>query len=227
MIFYLLPSEKKQSTMDLVKEDYFSIWENREKNRFPELNPYRKELIEYFKVETKPLAPAWRRYNGKFWDSLEFWCLPPEVQQNIIDRGIIISPLFGMLGVNDPIPRYSVTFQDKYKGKKLTEFWKEVLKDISKKMFESSVIFDFLTTEQRETLTFPEDVTFVRFDYIRKGKKVVNPMPHRAYTLRYIVEKNVDLNSLEKINFYDYKVSKIEKEGNVIRVIMESEGRYI
>jgi len=85
MIFYLLPSEKKQSVMDLVKGDYFSIWENRERNRFPELNPYRKELIEHFNVETKPLAPAWRRYKGKFWDSLEFWCLPPEVQQNIIE----------------------------------------------------------------------------------------------------------------------------------------------
>jgi len=227
MIFYLLPSEKKQSAMDLIKEDYFSVWEDRDKNRFLELNPYRKELIDYFKVETKPLAPAWRRYKGSFWDSLEFWCLPPEVQQKIIDRGVIISPLFGMLGVNDSIPRYSVTFQDTYKGEKLVSFWKEILKEISQRMFEGATVFDFLTREQRETLTFPKNVTFVKFEYVRKRKKVVNPMAHRAYTLRYIVEKNLDLNSLEKINFYDYTVSNVEKEGNTIKVIMESEGKYI
>jgi len=132
-----------------------------------------------------------------------------------------------MLGVNDPIPRYSLTFQDNYKGKKVVEFWKEILKDTSWRIFEGSTVFDFLTEEQRKVLTFPDDVTFVKFEYVRKGKRVVNPMPHRAYTLRYIVEKNVDLDSLEKINFYDYKVSKVEEQGNTIKVVMESEGKYI
>ncbi|GAB6065703.1 peroxide stress protein YaaA [Aquifex pyrophilus] len=227
MIFYLLPSEGKQSSMDLVKEDLFSLWESKEHNRFPQLNPYREELIKHFNVSTSPLAPAWRRYKGKFWDSLEFWCLPPKVQQDIKDKGIILSPLFGMLGVEDYIPKYHVSYGDVYGGKKVKTFWKEVLKEITENLLNEAVVFDFLTTDQRETVSFPENAKVVRFEYIRKDKKVVNPMPHRAYTLRYIAEWNVNLENLDKINFYDYKVEDVREEGNLIKVVMRGEGKYI
>ena len=227
MIFYLLPSERQQSSMDLVKEDYFSIWEDKEKNRFTFLNPYREKLIKAFKVKTNPLLPAWRRYKGKFWDSLEFWCLPGKVQQDIIDKAIIISPLFGMLSVSDLIPKYAVEFSDSYEGRTLKSFWKEILKEHTEKLLDGTLVFDFLTKEQREVVSFPENVKIVRFEYIRKGKKVVNPMPHRAYTVRYIAERSLGEEGLEKINFYDYKVKEIKNDGNVISVIMEGEGKYI
>ncbi|WP_461828727.1 peroxide stress protein YaaA [Aquifex sp.] len=227
MIFYLLPSERQQSSMDLVKEDYFSIWEDREKNRFNFLNPYREKLIKAFKVETKPLLPAWRRYKGKFWDSLEFWCLPAKVQQDIVDKGIILSPLFGLLAVSDLIPKYTVEFSDSFEGKTLKTFWKEILKEHTQKLLDGALIFDFLTREQREVVSFPENTKIVRFEYIKKGKKVVNPMPHRAYTLRYIAERGLTEEGLEKINFYDYKVKEIKEDGNIISVIMEGEGKYI
>ena len=227
MILYLLPSEKKKSKMDLVKEDYFSIIGEKEKNRYQFLNDLRKELIQEFHVKTYPLLPAWRRYKGKFWESMEFWCLPSKVQQRIIDRGIIVSPLFGLLAVNDLIPEYYVSFSDKYKGVSLKKLWKEELKDYLNETLKNSVIFDFLTTEQREVVNFPEGSKVVRFEYVRKGKRVVNPMPHRAYTLRYIAEKDVNLQNLEKINFYDYKVKEIREDKNLITVVMEGEGKYI
>ena len=227
MILYLLPSERQQSSMDLVKEDYFNIWEDKEKNRFSFLNPYREKLIKAFKVKTNPLLPAWRRYKGKFWDSLEFWCLPGKVQQDIIDKGIIVSPLFGLLGVSDLIPKYAVEFSDVYGGKTLKTFWKEILKEHTRKLLDGALIFDFLTSEQREVVNFPENVKIVRFEYLKKGKNVVNPMPHRAYTLRYIAERNLGEEGLEKINFYDYKVKGVKEKGNVINVIMEGEGKYI
>jgi len=227
MIFYLLPSEKKQSSMDLIREDYFSIWEDRDKNRFPNLNPFRRKIIMNFELNTTPLAPAWRRYKGSFWDSMEFWCLPSKVQQDIIDKGIIVSPLFGLLGVNDPIFKYNLTYENAYKGKTLRAFWKEVLKDFTPGLLEGVTVFDFLTKEQRETITFPENVQIVRFEYVRKNKKVTNPMVHRAYTIRYIAEKNVTSETLEKINFYDYEVVDIKKEINITTVVMRGEGKYL
>ena len=227
MIFYLLPSEKQQSSMDLVEEDYFSIWEDREKNRFVFLNPYRERLIRALRIQTKPLLPAWRRYKGKFWDSLEFWCLPQRVQQDIIDKGIIISPLFGMLGVSDLIPKYSLDFSYHFEGKTLKAFWKEILKEHAEKLLEGALVFDFLTKDQREVVSFPENSKVVRFEYLRKGKRVVNPMPHRAYTLRYIAERSLGYEGLEKINFYDYKVKEIKEDGRFTLVIMEGEGKYL
>lgn len=227
MIFYLLPSERKQSSMDLVKDDYFNIREDKEKNRFTFLNPHREKLLKEFKIPTSPLLPAWRRYKGKFWDSLEFWCLPSKVQQDIVDKGIIISPLFGMLAVSDLIPAYAVNFNDTYKGKTLKSFWKEILPNYVERILSGGLIFDFLTSEQREVIGFPKNAKIVRFEYLKRGKKVVNPMPHRAYTLRYIAEKRVNEENLEKINFYDYKVKEVLQEGNTIKVILEGEGKYI
>ena len=227
MILYLLPSERKKSKMDLVKEDYFSILEDREKNRYQFLNDLRKELIKEFNVKTFPLLPAWRRYKGKFWESMEFWCLPLKVQQRIIDRGIIISPLFGLLAVSDLIPEYYLNFNDKFKGKSLKKLWKEKLESYLIKTLENTVVFDFLTSEQREVVSFPESARVVKFEYMKRNKKVVNPMPHRAYTLRYIAEKDINLENIEKINFYDYKVKEIKENGNLITVVMEGEGKYI
>jgi len=44
---------------------------------------------------------------------------------------------------------------------------------------------------------------------------------------RQIVEKDLHLDELFKINFYDYKVEKVEKKGKRLKVLLRSEGRYI
>lgn len=227
MIFYLLPWSKKKSRMDIVKEDLLEVWKDRKGNRFDFLNDVRLPLIKEFGVSTSPLAPVWRRYKGKFWEELSFWALPSRVQQDIEDRALSLSPLMGMVGAGDLLPYEELSWKDRYEGKSLRNFWKEVLKPYTEKMFDSSVVFNFLSSEEKDVITLPENARVVSFEYIRKGKRVVNPLPHRAYTLRYIVEMKVDIDTLPKINFLDYKVSKVREDGNAIKVVMESEGKYI
>ncbi len=227
MDVYLLPSSTKQSSMDLVKEELFKVWDDESKNRFLFLNPEREELIRTFGVRTSPLLPAWRRYRGSFWDNLHFWALPSTVQEKISKKGLIISSLFGLLAPSDLVPPYAVDFKTSFDGKKLGVFWKEKLQNLFGTLLVGKTVLDLLSENHRSVVSFPPNCTVIRFTYIRAGKRVVNPLPHRAYTLRYVAEKDINLNTLEKVNFLDYKVKSIEEKDSTISVIMTSEGQYI
>jgi len=226
MILYLLPSERKQSSMDLVKEDFF---EALPRLSFPFLNTYRREIAEFFGVKRTPLLPLWRRYKGPFWDSLEFWCLPPEVQKKLEERGMVISPLLGFAKPYDLAPKYSFSFSDKVGKRSLASYWRPVLRSLfPEAVREFPIIMSFVSKEEEALLGIPEDKILVRFEYYKKGKKVLNSRAHRAYTLRYILEKGVEkIEDLGRINFYDYTVKEIIRDKNLIKVILEGEGNYI
>ncbi len=227
MAFYLLPWSKGQTKMDLVRRDLYEVWGEGEGNRFPELNPLRSGLLKHFRVQTSPLAPVFRRYKSKFWEELSFWALPSKVQKEIAEWGLVPSPLFGLLGVSDLIPRYELGWKDTYEGKTLKNFWREHLRGFLGSLLEGEVVYDFLSSEERDVLELPENTRRVLFEYYRKGKRVVNPLPHRAYTLRYIVEMKVTPEDVERINFLDYRVKDVREEGRELRVVLHSEGRYI
>ncbi|NPA41187.1 MAG: peroxide stress protein YaaA [Aquificae bacterium] len=224
MAFFLLPHSGQQSRMDIVRKDLFEVWEE---NGFSQINPLREALIRHFKVKTSPLAPTYRRLKGRFWEELSFWALPKKVQEEIQEKSLVPSPLFGLLKVEDLIPQYELDWNDEYEGEKLYSFWKRHLKELLESTLSGQVVFDLASTQDRKALTIPENAQVISFIYYRKEKRVINTLPHRAYTLRYIVEMKVDLDTLEKINFLDYKVREIREEGNALLVVMESEGKYI
>lgn len=226
MVLYLLPWSRKKSRMDLIKKDLSEVWKEGG-NRFPELNPLREALIRHFGVKTSPLAPAFRRYKGKFWEELSFWALPSRVQEEIAQRGILFSPLLGMLSPQDPVPIYDLNWKTPYEGKTLRDFWKVHLEGIQSKLFKDAIFFDFLTSEDRKVFSPPKGTQRIIFEYYRRDRRVINSLPHRAYTLRYIVEMKVGIENLERINFLDYRVKGIAKEGNTLKVILQSEGKYI
>ncbi len=221
-VVFLLPWSKKQSSINLIRGGEGSL-----PSSFPELNPLRKALVDFFNVKLIPLTPVWRRYKNRFWEELCFWVLPPPVQKRIEERGVVLSPLFGLLKPSDNIPKYEVSWKDTFEGKSLKRFWKEHLQSIIQKLLKGKTVFDFLSSEEREIIDFPEETKRIVFEYIRKDKKVINSLPHRAYTLRYITEMEISPDNLERINFLDYKVERIEEKGNVLKVIMKSEGKYI
>ena len=224
MALFLLPRGKQQSRMDLIKEDLKNLLPTMS---FPMLNQLRKHLIEHFKVKTSPLAPAYRRYKSKFWEELSFWALPKKVQEEISERSLILSPLFGLIKPEDPLPVYEVTWKDYYGLKTLKAFWREHLSALWEKTVSGEVLYDFSSYDEKGIVDTDRARKIVRFVYIRKGKKVINSLPHRAYTLRYIVEKGLSEKDLGKINFLDYEVREIKEEGKLVTVILESEGKYI
>ncbi len=222
MTFFLLPWSVRQSKINTLSRDLREV-----EFRFGELDPLRWSLISEFGVKTRPLAPVWRRYKGRFWEELCVWALPGRVVKEIEEKGLVLSPLFGLLGAGDLIPEYGVRWEWTFNGSDLFSFWRRHLEGVIGDLLRGSVVFDFAGSRERSLIKFPEDCIRVCFEYYRAGKRVRNSLPHRAYTLRYIVEMDVGLDDLERINFLDYRVKDISQDRNTIRVIMEGEGKYI
>ncbi len=221
-MYYLLPSSLKQSKLKLRFEN-----EDEQSVSFDEFEPIRKTLIKCaFLDKSAHLLPVWRRFKGPFWDSLEFWVLPPVVQKRIEKHSLVLSPLYGFLSISNLIPLYKLKWESLCYEKKVKELWRPVLKEKSREIFRDKVIFNFLGNESR-LLDFSTTRKTVEFEFYRKDKKVKSNARHKAYVLRYIAERDLDISQLDKINFYDYKVESILEEKNTIKVTMKSEGRYI
>ncbi|MGB9874159.1 MAG: hypothetical protein ACPLRS_04230 [Hydrogenobacter sp.] len=215
----MLPSSKKQSKMKGSYQEFSD-------ERFAQLYPKAKELMRCFNVKEEFL-PLFLRYKNKFWDSLEYWVLPPPVQARIKDRSVVLSPLFGFASVESPMPEYVLDWKSICQGKTLKEYWKEDIKRLSRELFEGKTVFLFVGKQEESLLDLSTASQIVAFEYYRAKQKVKNPLPHRAYTLRYIAERDLSLDELFKINFYDYRVEKVERKGKRLKVLLRSEGRYI
>ncbi|ADC89870.1 conserved hypothetical protein [Thermocrinis albus DSM 14484] len=194
---------------------------------FPRLNPQRLKMMECTHANMDNLLPVWRRYKGPFWESLEFWVLPPPVQKRLAERSVVMSPLLGLVHIDTPIPYAPIGWKDVCNGKRVGELWRSYIRELTKEIFSDQVVFSFLGREEEKLVDLSKAKLVVRFIYRKKGRVVTNSQPHRAFTLRYIEEKNLSPDHLEKINFYDYRVTHKELRDNVLTVILESEGRYI
>ena len=226
MVFYLLPrgtQQKPYSTLRGGKEELISHLGD----SFPELEDLRLKLIEGLSIDLNSLAPAWRRYASRFWEELCLWAMPERVKKEVEEKGILLSPLLGIIRAGDPVPLYSADWKNTVGTRTLYEIWKGRIKEISSQLFKDAVIYDFLTSEERDLVDLSTSFLRISFVYLKKGKKLRNTLPHRAYTLRYIVEMKVTPDSLEKINFLDYRVTEIIKKGNSITALLESEGKYL
>ncbi len=225
MAVFLLPFSEIQSKAssetsmkDALREDKVS---------FPELNPVREKIMDAFGVGKEGAIKVWRRLRGRFWEELSVWALPGRIQKEIEERCLVPSPLLGLVKAGDLIPFSEVSWKDRLGTRKLRDIWKGRNSEILKGLAGNEEVYDFLRTKDREAVQIPQRALRISFEYHRKGKKVINPLPHRAYTLRYILEMGVGSEDLEKINFLDYRVKVIEKKGREVHVIMSSEGRYI
>ncbi len=224
MGFYLLPWSRKQSSVSTLDADLREVWD---RHAFAELNPLRERLIEHFGLTTSPLAPAWRRYSGRFWEELSAWALPGRVREEIERRGILFSPLFGLLSAGDPVPRYSLRWEDGCGGVSLRNLWTLALRPVLCDLFDSTVLYDFLSSRDRRLLFVPQNTLRVSFLFYRRDRRVLNDLPHRAYTLRFMVERSLDLHSLDRINFLDYSVSEVRERGRELVVVLRGGGAYL
>ncbi len=225
MAIFLLPFSEIQSKASSEESVVQALKENR--ISFPELNPLREKIIDAFGVGREGVVKAWRRLKGKFWEELSVWALPGRVQKEIEERCLVPSPLLGLVWTGDPLPFSEVRWEDRLGTRMLKDIWREKIGNILRDIAKDEEIYDFLRSKDRGAVPLPRNVQRISFEYYRKGRRVINSLPHRAYTLRYILEMGVDSTDLERINFLDYKVKSVERSGEEVRVVMSSEGKYI
>jgi hypothetical protein len=117
---FILPWSKRQSKIKLREKYSVGL----EVYPFERLNPKRIEVINCLGINMDEPLPLWRRLKGRFWESLEFWVLPPPVQEFIVESTVVLSPLFGLLKVDTPIPYAEHSWEDqlrRFKAERLVE----------------------------------------------------------------------------------------------------------
>ncbi len=218
MFLFLLPYSRLQKKL---------VFKNCDENRFTleEFEPLARSIEKEF-VRNGSLAPVYRRFGGAFWESLELWILPPPVVRYIEENSWVISPLYGLLKPTACVPFAPVSWKEGYGEKTLMDFWKEHIRNLSKKLLSEKVVVFLVDKSYEKFFDLRHAHSILSFEYYRKDQRVKTPYKHYAYTLRYIAEKNLSFSELEKINFYDYKVESIRSTGDRTVVVMRSEGRY-
>ncbi|GAB6078748.1 peroxide stress protein YaaA [Hydrogenobaculum acidophilum] len=193
---------------DLFKDGKFSFLEKR-----------RKEAFKLLKAKKpKEGGPLWRIYKDKFWEGLHMHVMPKAVKERIFERTIVLHPIMGMLSPEDKVCKWEVSCQ--YKN---MSFWKE---DISNYISNDDfLVFNFLPASFEKLL--PKNIKLVSFKYTIKDRPMKDSSLAKAYTMRYIVEKDItSVEAFKKINFLDFVVSDVKEEGQNIVVHMISEGKY-
>lgn len=144
----LPPSEGKTDAAGKQKLDF-------KKLSFLELSEQRKELVaaviamasgpvaktrtalaisakQDFEIErdqkllTAPTGPAWSVYTGVLYDAIDIASLSAKTKSKFESENFVVSALFGLISVSDPIPSYRLSGETVVpKIGSLTKFWSE------------------------------------------------------------------------------------------------------
>ncbi len=222
-MLFVLPWSKRHSRIKLREKFPFGL----EVYPFEGLNAKRIEVINCLGINMDEPVPLWRRLRGNFWERLEFWVLPPPAQEFVVKSSVVLSPLFGLLRVDTPIPYAPYSWENTCQGTKLKDWWKGSIRELSKEIFMNQVVVPLVGEQEERLLNLGTASKVVRFSFYKKERKVANPQPHRAYLLRFVAEKGLTLEEISRLNFYDYRVKDIQEKDKLIKVIVEGEGKYI
>ena len=218
MFVFILPYSKKQNRISFkdCNENRFSL---------KEIEPFARILEKNYSLNGS-LAPLYRRLGGDFWESLELWVMPAKVIEYVKENSWVLSPVYGLLKPDACIPYAPIDWKEVYEGKNLFDFWKIHLKNLSKILLKDKVVIPFVPKKYLSlfNLSYAKEIVF--FEYHRGEKEIRNPEKHFAYTLRYIVEKGLDIEEFSKINFYDYQVFERLKKDNHLYIKLRSGGKY-
>lgn len=187
--------------------------------KFSFLQEKRHEAFKLLKAKkSKEGGALWRISKDKFWEGLHMHVMPKAVKERIFERTIVLHPIMGMLSPEDKVCKWDVSCQ--YKS---IAFWKEDIKSYI--LNDDFIVFNFLPSSFDRLL--PKEAKVVNFKYMIKDKPMKDSSLVKAYTMRYIVEKDIkSIEELKKINFLDFVVSDMQEEDNAIAVYMHSEGKY-
>lgn len=66
--------------------------------------------------------------------------MPPRVMEYVVENSLVLSPLYGLVKPTACIPYAPLGWKELYQGKTLFDFWKEHIKNLSRKLFKDKVL---------------------------------------------------------------------------------------
>lgn len=181
-----------------------------------------------------PLMSALDRYSvGVMYESMDFTGLPTGAQRRLLENGVIISGLFGLLRPDDLIPNYRLRIDAKLgEVGKVASYWKPYISPLLNRTLKDRFVWDLLPGAHRDA--WEDDHTYrqlVKVKFFEEGggeRKAVshNVKPLRGQLVNFIVRETVeDLEPLLEWEHpagyrYDAEASSFDKESRTGTVVM-------
>ena len=209
-------SEGKQSGGNPFAPDMFDYRSSNTFNYFNALNPERRALIKglheqieaekglekLFGLKDKalqeaidadlaiyesPLMAAIERYGpGVMYQSMDFEALPTGAQRRLLENGVIISGMFGLLRPDDLIPMYKLKIDASVEGiGKMSKYWRPHLSPILNELLKGRVVWNLLPGAHEET--WEDDQSYdrmYRLKFFKEEKKKLKAVTHGVKELR-------------------------------------------
>ncbi|NNE34696.1 MAG: YaaA family protein [Rhodothermales bacterium] len=154
-----------------------------------------------------PLMSALERYSpGVMYKAMDFSSLPTGAQRRLLENGIILSGLFGLLRPDDLIPNYRLKMDSSIpKFGKVSAYWKKHLSPSLNRTLEGQVVWNLLPGIHQDawedTRTYKELIA-VKFVDEKKGKRSAitqGVKPLRGKLVNFIVsEMGEDVEALNE-----------------------------
>ena len=185
-------------------------------------------------IYNAPLMSALDRYSpGVMYKALDFAGLPTGAQRRLLENGVIISGLFGLLRPDDLIPNYRLRIDAALPGLgKVSKYWKPLISPLLNETLSGKFVWDLLPNAHRtawdDERTY-EQIVQVKFYREQDGER--KPVTHNVKTLRgelvnFIVRETLeDLESLHEWTHpsgyvYDEETSEFDEETRSGTVVM-------
>ena len=118
------------------------------------------ELERNAGLETAPTAPAWQVYTGVLFEALDMAGANPRARERLVQWVLVWSGLWGVVGLDDPIPAYRLSGSVNVPGPgRLASFWREPLRRAMAEVTTEQVILDLRSGTYTASWTGPAEST--------------------------------------------------------------------
>ncbi|NBC84747.1 MAG: peroxide stress protein YaaA [Bacteroidetes bacterium] len=232
----LAPATTKQPGGNPFAPDMFDYRTSGTFNYFDELNPERRALIddlqtviqdedataetfelegyeleEFVEVNSEiydaPLMSALDRYSpGIMYAAMDFANLPTGAQRRLLENGVIISGLFGLLRPDDLIPNYRLGMDvDFGEIGPVTDYWRPHISPLLNENLKGRWVWDLLPEVNRSAWT--DEHTYearVEVTFLEDGDEVTGPdlEVQRGQLVNFIVRETAE--DLEELREWEH-----------------------
>ncbi len=199
-ILLLPGADGKRQGGNPLAPDMFDYRASNTFNYFSELNPERRALIRAVQAQAEagsgldrllgtagegveeaveinrhvfdaPLLAAIERYGpGVMYRAMEFETLPTGAQRRLLENGVILSGMFGLLRPDDLIPDYRLRIDATVDGiGSVTGYWRDIVSPRLDRLVEDKIVWNLLPASHEEA--WVDGVTYARMYRVRFYKQ--------------------------------------------------------
>lgn len=160
-------------------------------------------------VFDSPLMAAIDRYGpGVMYRAMEFASLPTGAQRRLLENGVILSGMFGLLRPDDLIPDYKLSMGARVDGVgKVAAYWRPVLSPVLNRLLAGHAVWNLLPGSHEEA--WDDAGTYgrmIRVRFVREVDGERRPVTHGVKELRgalvgYIVTETAD--HVDALDFWE------------------------